>query len=403
MDDSVEHFIRGVVEKSPHGYAFLCVLTDDTPLSDHYRKKAPTDNAPPQNNLYKVYKKLNPRASIKEAGFWKIVSSVKGVQGMGTLKLGAQRSNSASICHYRNQVWTFLAFTLSLLNCLRCVIVCLISSQDENGTISKVRGTHFKGVAIVDTTTEEGKRRVESYLGKVYDAALVNSAVDVLNLMVRRSSSCRKPSTYRVQAKTQEDLPGSRSSGPFVSSNTAYLSLITPSEMASLETGSVTVIERPYSPHWVERVNAAAGGNGTPRYASVMTMTQGAPSEKAKKYACKRCLVVGQKLQFTLDPTDTCEAPEEHDSPGNQTAPTDSEPICENVATTISSMHCCLESILCRTEGMSTEELATLKGILGDIKSLVVPRPCPTPERTDPSGWDAVREVKQMFPCNRFS
>jgi len=201
MEDAVVHFIRGVVQKSPHGYDFLCVLTDDTPLSDHYKRTAPTDNAPPQNNLYKVFKKLNPRASTKETGFWKNVSSVEGVEGMGTSKLGAQRSNSASIFHYRN--------------------------QDENGTISKVRGTHFKGVAIVDTTTEEGKRRVESYLEKVYDAALVNSAVDVLNLMVRRSSPCRKPSTYRVQAnqnpQTQEDLPGSRSSGPFVSSDTAYL------------------------------------------------------------------------------------------------------------------------------------------------------------------------------------
>lgn len=271
--------------------------------------------------------------------------------------------------------------------------------QDKSpAEVSKVFGSHFKELCIVDTTTKERKIKVQSSLNKCFDESAVNSAMADLNLMVRRYQPCRKPGKNNGAPGVQDtpvDSPGPSSQGTFLANNTAYLAACTPAQMNSLHQGNVTVITRPYNPHWIHRTNAGSG-NGTPKCASVLTMTPGAPAQKAEKFPCISCLKVGEKLEFTLDPSASLKEPDEEDSDasdGTPAPPTGPESIGESASTIIHAAHCSLQSLLWRTFPLSLEELATLRGIVGDINSLLQPQAAPPPQRTTPAVYDNIRTV----------
>ena len=257
--------------------------------------------------------------------------------------------------------------------------------------VSKVYGSHFKGLCIVDTTTKEGKTQVQSSLNKHFDESAVNSAMTDLNLMVRRYQPCRKPGKNNGAPGVQDtdvDSPGPSSPGTFLANDTAYLAAITPAETDS-------VIKRPYNPLWIKRTNAE-GGNGTLKCASVLTMTPGERAQKAEKFSCIFCLKVDEQLEFTLDPSASLKEPDEEDSDasnGTPAPPTGPESIGESASTIIHATHCSLQSLLWRTIPLSLEELATLRGIQGDINSLLQPQAAPPPQRTTPAVYDNIRTV----------
>ena len=121
-------FVRAVVVKSREKYDFLSVVYEGTEVSAAYKKNAPKDNERPSVNLFTAFRKLLPGTNLSEQGFWKRVSTVDRVEGMGTKTLKSQRSNFSFIGYCQNNVCFSLASTLCPLNFLHCVIVCLILS-----------------------------------------------------------------------------------------------------------------------------------------------------------------------------------------------------------------------------------------------------------------------------------
>ena len=202
----------------------------------------------------------------------------------------------------------------------------------------KVFGSHFAKCRIIDTTTEAGKNRVQSSLEKVFRDTKVLEAMTVLNTMQRRVVPCPKPAKHRLVTGTKTgpikrgaahmDIPTANSEEPFFSNNRAYLATVSPEQTQRLRNGQITTIERPYSEFWKARLNAQ-NKNGMPKIAAVMMMTPGEPSVRSEEYAVTSCMLIGSNLQFTLDPSATCDESDGQESPssrGNAIAPHDPEP-----------------------------------------------------------------------------
>lgn len=112
LEESVTDFIRAVVEATRNSDDFLCVVNKKSALNS----KAPGDSAPPELNLFDVFKTLDQRP-LKEQGFWNIVSKTTGVAGIAA-KLSDKRSNSGRCCYYRNNVCILLSLTQFSINSL---------------------------------------------------------------------------------------------------------------------------------------------------------------------------------------------------------------------------------------------------------------------------------------------
>eukprot|EP00617_Octactis_speculum_P016735 CAMPEP_0185748128 /NCGR_PEP_ID=MMETSP1174-20130828/6791_1 /TAXON_ID=35687 /ORGANISM="Dictyocha speculum, Strain CCMP1381" /LENGTH=465 /DNA_ID=CAMNT_0028423641 /DNA_START=269 /DNA_END=1666 /DNA_ORIENTATION=- len=363
LEESVTDFIRAVVEATRNSDDFLCVVNKKSTLNS----KAPGDSAPPELNLFDVFKTLDQRP-LKEQGFLKIVSKTTGVAGIAA-KLSDKRSNSGRCCYYRN-------------------------NDSSPPTSHKVYGTHYTQMRIISTTTQAGFDRVKTALDAKFDAAKVLQAMDQLNLMDRRFRPCPKPSRHRcaavqgTAANAGPSTPTPSLGGPFISNDCAYLSCITKEQMESLRAGNPTNVERPFDEHWKARTNVLSP-EGKPKSASVMILSPGDTSEVSEEYSVTRCIVMGGNLRFTLDPSVTLQAPKGSESAahGNPT------PCHETVAMMVRDGHCILETVSSLAENMTLEQAATQKGALSDINSLLVTCPPPAPRTTAPAVCDALQKV----------
>lgn len=214
---------------------------------------------------------------------------------------------------------------------------------------------------------------------------------------------CPKPANHRLVADPKTGPikrgasylkpPTTISEEPSFRTHCAYLSRISPEQTLRLRKGETTTIQRPYTDFWKARLNAP-NGNGIPRTAAVMMMTPGISSGRSEEFAVTSCLLVGEKLQFTLDPSATC-----HESDGegssssreNAIASHNPEPKSETKTEIVKKIHHKLDFIM--ATDISSEQLAILKGVEGELNSLLVPRRTP-PETTATPARDALGKVK---------
>lgn len=221
-----------------------------------------------------------------------------------------------------------------------------------------------------------------------------------LNVIERRALPCPKPTRKRKMSPgtstLEEPSTGTEalsSPGAFLTSNCAYLSAITPTQMDDLRNGKVTVIDRPCDDYWKNRANIG-NSEGMPKSASVMVLSTEESSEKSEQYAVTSCVVVDNILKFTLDPTKPIEESGDLTSDGSRVIQSQSSDSCpEGIAKMVHDAHCALESVKANDSDMSTEQAATLKGIVGLINSLLVSRSWPQLETTPPRDRDVLFEV----------